>query len=262
MISALRPMIWLLLLVLVIARPARTQNRSDILKEGEQVFNRTCTGYCHGVNGEYGGAPRLAGRGFDLAYITDTIAHGVPGTGMLPFGKSLSSADLAAVVAYVASLNGITNPELMFNASPGEQREAEESILSKEAARGHDLFYDAVRGFGRCSTCHEVRGMGVPVTTKITAVPSDVGMLRELTTPQVRTATLRGEAMPVLLLSQGKERTLFYDLTSVPPVLRTVDSTTVEITKGTNWRHASILSSYDDAELAAILDFLREVVKP
>src|ERR1700734_4396251 len=80
---------------------------------GEKVFAQSCaTGYCHGAKGAPAGAPRLAGRGFDQSYITNTIMRGLPGTAMPPFGATLSRADLGAVIAYVASLNGIANPSI------------------------------------------------------------------------------------------------------------------------------------------------------
>ena len=68
--------------------------------------------------------------------------------------------------------------------------------------------------------------------------------------------------MPALIVSQGKARALFYDLTSTPPVLRTVDPGTLKVTEGSAWRHASVMAAYNDAELASILAFLREAVKP
>ncbi len=79
----------------------------DVVKHGEQVFAITCaTGYCHGPRGGASGAPRLAGRGFNQAYINGVVLRGVAGTGMPSFAAVLSKADLAAVVAYVATLNG------------------------------------------------------------------------------------------------------------------------------------------------------------
>jgi mono/diheme cytochrome c family protein len=229
---------------------------------GEKVFAQSCaTGYCHGAKGAPAGAPRLAGRGFDQAYITSTITRGLPGTAMPAFGTTLSRAELTAVVAYVASLNGIANPIINLGPGPGATASAE-APLSAEAERGRTLFFDAVRGFGRCSTCHEVNGIGISVTTPIANIPSDAAALRALATPDVRTATVEGEAMPALIVSQGKTRALFYDLTSVPPVLRTVDPGALKVSQGSAWRHASVIGAYNDAELASILAYLREVIKP
>ncbi len=122
------------------------------------------------------------------------------------------------------------------------------------------MFFDAVRGFGRCSTCHEVNGIGISVTTPIANIPADAAALRALSTPDVRTATLDGEAMPALIVSQGKTRALFYDLTSAPPVLRTVDPAALKVAEGSSWRHVSVIGAYNDSGLTTILAFLREAI--
>jgi mono/diheme cytochrome c family protein len=250
------------LLVLMIPVLGWSQSLQDMLKRGERIFSQSCaTGYCHGARGAAAGAPRLAGRGFDQAYLTNTTTRGLSGTAMPAFGTTLSRADLAAVVVYVASLNGIASPSI--NLGPGSAGTGPaEPALSPEAERGRALFFDAVRGFGRCSTCHEVNGIGISVTTPIVKIPNDVAALRALATPDLRTATVEGEAMPALIVSQGKTRALFYDLTSVPPVLRTLDPMTLKVAEGSSWRHSSVMGAYNDAELASILTFLREAIKP
>jgi hypothetical protein len=55
---------------------------------------------------------------------------------------------------------------------------------------------------------------------------------------------------------------MFYDLTSSPPVLRTESPVAVQARDGSMWKHSSVIGSYSDAELAAILAYLRVVVKP
>jgi mono/diheme cytochrome c family protein len=220
-------------------------------QQGEKIFNQTCaTGYCHGVKGITGGAPRLAARGFDQAYINSTIARGIPGTAMPAFGTTLSRSDLAAVAAYVAGLNGVASTTASSAAKP----------LSSDAAHGRELFFEAARSFGRCATCHEVNGFGIPVATPIAAVPASAAALRALATPDVRTALVDGETIPALVIGQGKGGTILYDLTSAPPVQRSLDSAGVKITDGSNWKHSSVTASYNDAELAAILVYLRATV--
>jgi mono/diheme cytochrome c family protein len=221
--------------------------------QGEKIFNQTCaTGYCHGSKGATGGAPRLAARGFDQAYINATIARGVPGTAMPAFGSTLSRSDLTAVAAYVATLNGIV----------GSAAQAPVKALSPEATRGRELFSEAARSFGRCSTCHEVNGIGIPVATAIAVVPGNVAGLRALATPHVRTAVVDGETIPALVVGEGKRGTILYDITSSPPVQRSLEPGTAKIAEGSTWRHASAISSYNDAELAAILTYLRATVQP
>jgi mono/diheme cytochrome c family protein len=230
----------------------------DALKQGEQVFAKTCaTGYCHGPKGASGGAPRLAGRDFNQAYINGVVSRGIPGTGMPAFATTLSEGDFLDVTAYVATLNGLANPlpdlyKALEKASSGP-------ALTGEAARGAKLFTEAVRGFGRCSTCHEVGDFGISVAGPIAKVPPSVATLKTLATPNVKSGTLDGESMPVLVLSDGKQGALFYDLTSVPPVERSSQPGTVKFAAGSAWRHSSAIGAYNDAELDAILAYLRAV---
>ena len=242
--------------VLALAVSCPAQNLAAVLKQGEQVFAKTCaTGYCHGIRGGPGGAPRLAGRRFDQAYIGNVVTRGVPDTGMASFATVLSRPDLVAVVAYVATLNGIANPTI--GAGGGTAAVSAGPALTGEAARGARLFTEAVRGFGRCSTCHEVGGFGTSVATPISKVPASAAALKALATPNVKTGTMDGESMPVLVLSEGKLATVFYDLTSAPPVQRNAEPGSVKFTDGGNWRHSSMIGAYNDSELAAILTYLR-----
>lgn len=236
---------------------AQAQNVADALRQGEQVYARSCaTGYCHGIRGTAGGAPRLAGRGFDQKHIAEVLSNGVPGTAMAPFEGKLERRDLVAVVAYVASLNGNTAPNISGFAAPAA------STLTGDAARGGALFREAVRGFGRCSTCHDVGGYGIPVAAPITTVPASAAALKALATPNVKSAVLDGETMPALVLSEGKQGTIFYDLTSAPPVQRNAVPGAARISAGSGWRHSSVIGAYNDTELAAILEYLRAVIKP
>ncbi len=245
------------LLIFALAPLAMLSQAQDPVKQGETVFSKSCaTGYCHGARGTNGGAPRLAGRGFDQVFIANTVQRGIPSTAMPAFGTTLSRADLNAVVAYVASLNGVTT---LVNSGPSG---ISNTKLSGDAARGHELFSDSVRSFGRCSTCHEVGGIGIPVATPIVKVPTDVAALKALTTSQVSTATIGSETMPALIISKKANTVVFYDLTSPPPVLRTESPAAVQTREGSTWRHSSVLESYNDAELSAILSYLRAVVKP
>ena len=243
----------------VLAASASAQNLSDVVKQGELVFSKSCaTGYCHGVRGGPSGAPRLAARGFDQAYIGRVVTRGIPDTSMTSFATKVSRPDLVAVIAYVATLNGITSPNVSGAAAP----ESSKPALTGDAARGARLFTDTLRGFGRCSSCHEVGDLGIPVAAPMTKVPASLAELKALATPNVKNGTLNGESMPVLVLSEGKKGTVFYDLTSAPPVQRNAEPGSVTFTGGSRWTHASAMKAYDDSELAAILMYLRAVIKP
>jgi mono/diheme cytochrome c family protein len=230
-----------------------------LLAQGEKVFNQTCaTGYCHALKGgSGGGAPRLAARGFEEAYINAITTRGVPGTAMPAFGTTLSRLELASVIAYVGSLNGLTPSAITApRAMPAGPS------LAVEAAHGRELFYDATRSYGRCATCHEVSGVGIAVASPIVKVPADAAALRLLATPAVKTAVMNGESMPALVVSQGKSRTVLFDLTSAPPVQRSIEPGAVRIGDQSSWRHSAAISAYSDTELNSILAFLRAAIKP
>lgn len=229
----------------------------DLIGRGADVFAKTCaTGYCHAAKGGSGGsAPRLAARGFSEDYISQTIRRGIPGTAMPAFTSVLPGGELAAVIAYVDSLNGITPRNPAPEAEP-------EKKLPPEAARGRELFFDSQRGFGRCSTCHQVDGFGIPVASPIAIIPADAASMRQLATPHVETARAAGESFPALIVSQGKNQIKLYDLTSPPPVLRSLAPASVTLKEASDWRHASALSTYSDEELQAILTFLRTAIAP
>jgi mono/diheme cytochrome c family protein len=229
------------------------QSAQNPVRQGEQVFGKTCSiGYCHGAKGGVGGAPRLVARGFNQEFIRDTVTRGVPGTAMPAFGNTLSRQDVTAVVAYVASLNGL--------ATGGATGSSTQRPLSAEAERGRALFYDAVRSFGRCATCHEVNGVGIAVAAPIGKVPGDARALRALEAPRVATAVIGVESMPALVVSRGKARTVFFDLTTAPPVQRVADSSDVDVKQGSAWKHSEVIGAYSDAELASIVSYLRAVV--
>ena len=249
------------MLVLLVPVLGWCQSLQDTVKRGEQVFAKSCaTGYCHGIRGAASGAPRLASRGFNQEYIYRIVSRGIPGTGMASFTAVLSKPDLLAVVAYVATLNGVANPELDVDGESATP--SSKSALTGDAARGARLFTEAVRGFGRCSTCHEVGGFGISVAAPIAQVPSSVAALKSLATPNVKTGVVEGESMPILVLRDGKQSTLFYDLTSAPPVERNVQPGSVKLTAGSTWRHSSVIGAYSDSELTAILAYLRAVIQP
>jgi len=234
--------------VAVRAQAGNAQVQERIVKRGATVFAATCTGYCHGPNGSQGSsAPALAARGFDGDYILKTVMYGVPGTAMVAWGQRIPKDDSAAVIEYVKSLNGIVA------GGPAKPH----APLSPVAQRGHDLFFDSYGELERCSNCHQINNSGIAVTPPITNVPADVAGLRNLSTPKVVSATVEGRTFPGLVVSQVREQTKLYDLTTVPPVLMGMAPSDVKLGQPAAWQHSSVLGSYSDDDLSAILEFLR-----
>jgi len=228
------------------------QTTEEAVRHGAEVFAATCTGYCHGMNGEAGGAPRLVGRGFDVEYINRVVTYGITGTQMPAWGAKLPVGDLASVIAYVENLNGLI---ALAKRSPME--------LNEEAKHGESIFFDQEGELNRCSDCHQIGGKGVPVAPPIRQMPGDVAGLRNLKTPHVFTATVRGETFPAIVLAQTREKTKLYNLATMPPVLRIEIPSAVKLTDGSSWQHfTSWRSSYSDDDLSAVLEYLRATVRP
>jgi mono/diheme cytochrome c family protein len=221
-----------------------------MVKRGATVFAATCTGYCHGPNGAAGSsAPALAARGFDGEYILKTVMYGVPGTAMIAWGQRIPKDDSAAVIEYVKSLNGIVS------SGPAKPRAA----LSPVAQHGHDAFFDSYGQLMGCSNCHQVGGAGIAVTRPIGNIPSDVAALRNLSTPKVVDATVAGRTFPALVVSQVREETKLYDMTTIPPVLMVLPPNEVKLGGPAPWQHSSVVSSYSDDDLSAILEYMRAI---
>lgn len=222
------------------------------LKRGGEVFAQTCTqSYCHGANGAAGGAPQLANRGFTAAYIERVVTYGIPGTPMAAWGQLLPLADVRAIIEYVESLNGIA-PSVRFGSPP---------VLTGEAARGRDLFFDPTEA-ARCSNCHRVNEKGISVAPPSTSIPPDAHALRNIAAPHVGMATVHGETFPALVTAQVPNEVKLYDLTQFPPVLRTFRQSEVTVKESSTWKHATVLGSYSDMDLESILTFLRVVKTP
>jgi len=233
------------LAIVVLAFPVTVFSQAS---NGEEVFGKNCT-FCHGPGGAGGSAPALAQRGLEASYIDQVINYGLPNTAMPGWGQRLTTPDLYAVRAFVKRLNGISAP------SGGNVARA----LPAEAEPGRNLFFDLDREFKSCSTCHSINGKGVAVAPEIKTVPSDVVGLRNLAASRVRTAQVDRETFPAVVATQLQGETRLYDLTGVPPVLRTFPSSVAKLSAG-GWQHSSAIQAYSDQELERILNFLRAAV--
>jgi cytochrome c2 len=214
---------------------------------GAKVFAQSCAvGYCHGTAGAANRGPRLAGRGFDRGFVEKVIRDGVPGTGMPGF-KSMKSADLNAVIAYVMNISGGGS----VSAAPAHMPapEAPQFPGPPEAKKGKDLFFDATRGT-RCGTCHALEDWGVAVGPNVTG-RSTAGLRRKVSA-SVKQVTAGGLRFPALVVSRKNDVVTLYDVADAPPVLRTFAANEVKMEDGAGWTHAAVTRHYTDAELASI----------
>lgn len=243
-------MLWLALLVAQAGAPA------DEAARGEKIFAARCAiGYCHGAGGSAGRAPRIQGRSFTADYLLKVTRHGIPGTAMPAWRGQLSEEEIRAVVAYMLGISA--NPGASL-ATAESRTETGARPMPGRVKAGRELFFDAVRGT-RCGTCHALEDWGVPVGPNLTAAAlRSIEELRRPPLRSVKTARLAsGEELPALLVEEKGGWVRLYDLTVAPPVLRTVAANELGWRDEARWDHAAFLRSYTDAELEAVLAYLR-----
>ena len=218
---------------------------------GSRIFRTSCAvGYCHGSGGHPGRAPAFAGRKLDPAYVLKVTRDGLPGTGMPCWKERLSPGELDAVVAYVNTITGAAASAPSPSDAP--------TAVPPAAARGKQLFFDAVRGT-RCGTCHAVEGIGTAAGPNLAALPPGYDFsFRRGGAGSVRRASLAGgDSFPALVVEEKDGFLKLYDLTTAPPALRTVPAGSVRWSAEPQWRHARAVQLYNDEELQAVAGYLR-----
>ena len=85
-----------------------------------------------------------------------------------------------------------------------------------------------------------------------------LSLVRAPRSQHVLTATLKDQCVfPALRFEQNEGWVKLYDLTSAPPVLRTIEaSTIVSLENDQDWSHKSVTRDYQDEELKAIVEYL------
>lgn len=252
----------MILLFLVLAQGSPDP---DLVSRGEVVFAQSCaTGYCHGSAGTAGRGPRLRGTGLSRERILEATRDGIPRSAMPGWEGKLEATDLSAVVEYVWSLAMDTRePPPDESMPPGTGPAAFVGFGGpEEAGRGRDLFFDATRE-ARCGTCHEAGGRGIPIGPDL-LVPADapstalVDKTRSRRSLHVLRARLAdGQSFAALQVAQGDEQVRLYDLTTIPPVLRTLMAGEIEsLARDESWEHRTVAAEYTDGELGSIVHYL------
>ena len=236
-------MIFSLALLLVQAAPAPSA--------GQKIFAMSCAvGYCHGAEGIANRGPRLKDRKFDFGYIDRVVRNGIPNTAMPGFDGRMKPADLEAVIAYTYIISGNTVPAPASRNQPAIQSGTE---ASPSSARAEALFFDAAREF-RCATCHEWKGKGMRL------FPISPGTPIPAAAKQVKRVTLKdGQSFPASIAAEDEAQIRLHDLTSPPPVLRTVGKSDIAaIAPETKWTHAEVTREYTESEISILREVLRQ----
>jgi len=129
--------------------------------------------------------------------------------------------------------------------------------------RGRELFLNSPKGVA-CKTCHQIGGLGTAVAPDLTTMASYgsvhslvMTMHMKLTDNVLRFRTSAGN-FPGIVKSKKGPLMEVYDLSKLPPELRTVNATQViSMDRDEQWKHPPAMANYNQQELADIIAFLR-----
>ena len=250
----------------------RTINLLDtsVIAHGSALFQKNCAvGYCHGSEGRSARGPALRDRVWAPRDFYRITHDGLPGTSMPPWKDVLSAEDIWAVTAYVMTLS--KNPVAPAEAVIAlETADEPPTTLTGEAKRGQDLFFDLNRE-KRCGLCHQVGDLGTAIGPNLAvaaAAKSAADLERDILDPGkerafgfelTEVATRGGETIAGVLADQTPVAVRVYDVSALPPVLRTVPASEVRrvrTRKGRSPMPTGWNAVYTEAEIAAIVAFL------
>jgi mono/diheme cytochrome c family protein len=236
-----------------------------IVARGERIFAQSCSvGYCHGAAGTAARGPRLRGRSFPRDYLDRVVRDGIPNSAMPGWKDRLKPDDLVAVVDYVVSLASATEAAPPANPMPpGVGPATLESFNGPpQAERGYAAFFDPTRD--NCGNCHAMGGRGSAIGPDLAKIAEKnardvVAAVGSSKSQHVLTATLAdGETFPALQFAQNGSQIQLYDLTVIPPVLRTFARAQVtSLRANPAWAHRDVAKIYTAAELGDIAVYLR-----
>jgi putative heme-binding domain-containing protein len=232
--------------------------------QGSNLFSITCSSsFCHGEAGVGARGPSLKNRSFTPDFVRNTVLNGRSGTPMPSFKDSLAQAELEMIVAYVMSLSPNNHNEDTEGAAPAPPAPA--APLSSKAQAGQAIFFDLSRP-GTCAACHSYREQGGPVGPDLTGIakrtPRDIyqGMVKPIVPSPgyqvVSITTGDGKTATGILKQKSDAVVQLYDLSSVPPVLRSFYGAKTGPTPATP-PYAHDLSSYSRDDLAALITYLK-----
>ena len=129
--------------------------------------------------------------------------------------------------------------------------------------RGRELFTNAKKGVA-CKTCHQLGGVGTPIAPNLVNMASNgsvhsIVMTMHMTmTEHVLRVKTNVSSFPGILKQKYGDRVEYYDLSQIPPVIRTLyNNQIVSTERDEKWRHPPALANYTPQELADVISFLK-----
>jgi putative heme-binding domain-containing protein len=242
------------------ARSGLPQTADARVAAGKAAYDTSCgNDYCHGPQGEGGGAPSLRERRYTSQFLTRVIADGVPSTPMPGFSRKMTPDEIAHIVAYVLTLTSSGAPAAsgatadQTRAGPPFQNRVGPPVqgglnvrperpdlhaptrageVRGDPAAGRAIFFDAGQT-GNCRFCHTVAGRGGDVGPDLSKVATKPP--RDLFLSIVAPRADAGSAFAAIAVTmkdgqrfvgvkrdETADALRLYDTSSVPPVLRSL----------------------------------------
>ena len=229
----------------------------DIINKGRKLFAQSCSvGYCHGKEGRAGRGPRLRGKTWNREYLYRVILKGIPRTAMPGWEGKLSHEEILTLVAYIGTISAVggnepdapnsikTRERVSFINGVKEAKERFDSadeinLVSKTAAkivgnsgRGKELFFDVMDDMN-CAVCHRIEKKGASIGFGLVRIAdnSPRQIFRDIVLPNQRVEKAGrlsslvmkdGEEFEVLMVGESPSRLRVFDISSFPPVTRSV----------------------------------------
>ena len=134
---------------------------------------------------------------------------------------------------------------------------------TQQIQRGRDLFVKSPKGTA-CATCHLMAGEGTAVGPDLTTMgsmgtPHVIVMTMHMTmTTYVQSFKTAAGTFPGMLKDKQKDVSEVWDLSKLPPVLRTMpNDQIVSVERDQTWKHPPASVDYTPQELADLVAFLR-----
>ena len=217
----------------------------DIISLGSAVFAQSCSvGYCHGKAGRAGRGPRLRGKSWDSAYLIKVIEEGIPSSSMAGWKNRLSEKEIQAVVTYIGTLSnlGPNDPDPILRGEKTPPTLSSPAMIKQPASQpsgtvgdpvvGKELFFNLSDKLN-CAVCHRFNSSGTNVGPDLSSITgrSAKEILKDIILPNAITTeagqlfsmtTSDGEQLEVVKVGESATRVKVYDVTSLPPVLRSI----------------------------------------
>ena len=134
--------------------------------------------------------------------------------------------------------------------------------ISAQASRGKEIFLKGAKGVA-CSTCHSMAGLGTAIGPDLTNMASYapprgfVQTMHMSMTEHVQEVKGADGVFPAIVKEKKDEQTDVWDLSQMPPVLRTMPTKQITLTRDQKWKHPPATVEYTSQELADVIGFLK-----